>query len=189
MPDILTDADGVLCDFLGPTLVIANRVSGMSLTAEDIRTWDVLPYYPERFHPEILAAIGAEGFVTDQPAIPGAQEALEELRVLGNVWCVTSPWTSRTWAWERTGWLNTHMRFTSKEVLHVSAKHLVDGDVLIDDKFSNLVDWKAKRPQGTAILIDASYNANEAPSPDILRAHDWQEVIAFTKAALARVSI
>jgi 5'(3')-deoxyribonucleotidase len=183
-PTILLDADGVLVDFLRSFLEIANGISGLHVTHDDIVQWDVFKAYPEEFHSAMNAAMEAEGFCINMQPILGSVSAVQKLRELGDVVIVTSPWASRTWAWERTRWLIHHMNFKSKDVIHASAKHHVHGAVIIDDKYDTLVEWKRHHPGGAAILWHAPYNASISKDPNIWRAKGWDEVIALVKAAL-----
>jgi 5'(3')-deoxyribonucleotidase len=41
-----------------------------------------------------------------------------------------------------------------------SAKEKVAGDVFIDDKLKNVVNWQVAHPSGRAYLYDAPYNQN-----------------------------
>jgi len=178
---ILIDADGVLFDFITPFLALGNRIAGTQITREDITTWDIHPHFPEAHREEILGIMGSEGWCYDLPVLPGAVEALAALREMGRVYCVTSPWSSRTWAYERTLALKDKLGFDPHDVLHVSAKHLVKGDVLIDDKYSTLEAWKDAFPNGTAILIHMPYNASIPYNPHIWRAKNWDDVLALSR--------
>jgi 5'(3')-deoxyribonucleotidase len=172
----LIDADGVLVNFIDPFLSLGNMVAGTNVQREDITTWDILPHFPAVHHAEILAGMEAEGWCAGLPMLPGADAAVTRFRSQGLLYCVTSPWSSRTWCYERTSWLKHHLAFNPKDVLHVSAKQLVRGDILIDDKYETLVDWKAAFPEGTAILIEAPYNRSIPFNPNVWRARSWDEV-------------
>lgn len=171
---ILLDVDGVLADFVGDFLRVANRISGESYAPEDVKEWDLSVLYPEVFRKQIFEAMNEEGFCRYLPKLPGSEEAVKMLRELGKVYAVTAPWvSSKTWCWERTNWLMRHFDFAAEDVLHVTKKHLIQGDVLIDDRDVNVAKWLLANP-GIGILWDAPYNrASKAKVP---RATSWFEV-------------
>lgn len=179
---ILIDADGVMIDFLNPFLALGNKIAGTNVVREDVRSWDILPNFPESHHDAILHAMCEEGWCYDLPVLPGTVEGLAALREIGKVYCVTSPWSSRTWAYERTLALKDKLGFDPHDVLHVSAKHLVKGDVLIDDKLSTLEAWKDAFPGGNALLVTAPYNASMTFNPHIWRTKSWEDIIALAAA-------
>lgn len=175
----LVDVDGVLANFAKAFLAHANKVTGLHRTVEDVLDWEMLKLYPADSWDEISAGVAQEGFCYGLEVLPGAREGIRTLRSLGTVLAVTSPWSSRSWCWERTSWLEDNFGFSSKDVLHVSGerKALVRGDMLIDDKASTVIDWKQANPYGVGVIWDATYNRN-TPSPGVLRARSWQRVVA-----------
>ena len=183
--NILIDADGVLTDFLSAFLTMANEVTGLKVTPDDVRDWSILKCYPEPHHKTLLEKMGWRNFCAELPVRAGAKEAVTELRTMGDVYCVTSPYDSQTWAWERTQWLKRHLGFEAGQVLHAEAKHLVRGAVLIDDKYDTLVKWSKENPIGQAILVDAPYNASIACQEDIHRAKTWDDVLRVTEATIS----
>jgi len=154
---ILIDADGVLCNFIDPFLQMANTVTGLDKTVHDLTTWDMLPMYPKEKHTEILNELVKPGWCLGLAPYKGARDAVDELRKIAKVYCVTAPWTSTTWCYERTQWLMEHMGFDRHEVMHVHDKWLVHGLTLIDDKAETLVRWQdATGKRG--ILVSQPYN-------------------------------
>lgn len=183
-PVILLDADGVIVDFVGSFLAVANGITGLNVQREEITQWDIFHAFPAKFHDDISKEMAREGFCLNMQPLPGALEAIGKLAEIGDVVIVTSPWSSKTWAWERTEWLIRHANFRTKEIIHASAKQHVKGDILIDDKYENLVAWKRANPEGAAILWHAPYNAAVAHDPHVWRAKTWDEVLALVKAAI-----
>lgn len=65
------------------------------------------------------------------------------------VFAVTAPWYSVTgWMDERAWCLSHELGIEHSHQIHTSAKHLVRGDYLVDDKGSNLTKWKAHNLSG-----------------------------------------
>lgn len=174
-PIILLDVDGVVADFAGPFLAKANEITGMSVSPADIRQWDILTAFPDQQHGDILEHTYKPGFCTALPTLPGAVEGVRRLREIGDVYALTSPWTSETWCWERTRWLRDRLDFDKHDVLHVpgNRKHLVRGDVLIDDKLETVVEWTRSNPEGLALLWDAPYNHAGTLTCQSFRVFGW----------------
>ena len=179
---ILIDADGVLCDFINPFLDMANKVTGLNKTVHDLAGWDMLPMYPPEKHAEILENLVKPGWCLGLKPYPGAREAVEELRTMFKVYCVTAPWTSETWCWERTKWLIDNMGFDKHEVIHAHDKWLIHGHTLIDDKAETLVKW-CEATGMVGILITQPYNKgfNCDAYPSIWRADNWEQVLEFVQ--------
>ncbi len=186
-PRILVDCDGILSDFVSPALDLIHGHTGDRHLIEEITQWDVFAAVKKKEHEHILdTAVEHQEFCAKMPLQPGAQEAIERLRELGDVYIITSPYDARSWVFERTRWLVNHFGFNKKQVANVSAKFLVPGDVLLDDSDSNLKDWLAEWPTGVttshqlALLWDRPWNRH-ANQPGVNRVHDWDMVVSKVK--------
>ena len=181
---IWVDCDGVLADFINPFLEMANSLTGLQKTPQDIVGWDMLPLYPEDKHETILNHLVQPGWCLQLKPYPGAYEGLRELRNLGPVKCATAPWTSKTWCWEREEWLKKHMGFSRHEINHIHDKWDLRGVTLIDDKIETLVKWGEETGR-TGILWTQPYNRNfDCFGYGIWRANSWDDVISYVKAIL-----
>jgi 5'(3')-deoxyribonucleotidase len=169
---ILVDVDGVLADFTGA-----------------VREWDLFALYPEDLQSMIKRRISDPGFCAELKVLPGAEEGVRELVQLGDVYAVTSPWwSSPTWPYERTRWLDRWFGMPADRVVQTSAKQLVFGDVMIDDRPENLIEWRScQQARGwctRAVLVDAPYNQGRAELAH--RAHGWGDVVEKTREWLAQ---
>ena len=173
-PLILLDADGVLFDFVSPYMDLANRLSGYNLTLKDVHTWELKTLYPVKIQDELRKKSREAGFCARLQPYPAAITAVNSLRKLGSVYCVTSPCLAPTWVFERTLALMKHFGFKSNEIVHTAAKQLVRGTALIDDKSENIVAWTETNPEGLGIIWDAPYNQGW---PGVLRTSSWDTVI------------
>lgn len=74
------------------------------------------------------------------------------------------------WVWEHLPW------FDPNDVMfvHSSNKHLVDGDILIEDNLNTVREWKKHHVHGVGILIDRPWNQDNKYKrrvPDLLKAY------------------
>jgi 5'(3')-deoxyribonucleotidase len=124
------------------------------------------------------------GWCSNLPPIAGAKDAVEILRSLPNVGAVevvTAPLgSSPTWMPERVEWLNRHFGFASEEIHFIQKKWRVRGDLLLDDKPSHLVEWKAERAGEKPLLFDQPYNRGPE-TEGLVRVTSWNEVIEAAK--------
>lgn len=164
-PRVLLDCDGVLADFIDVALDIVGVVTGRTYQPEQVTQWD------------FCAALG---LTSDEAAIvkrsigaypnlaaglnlyPGVVDGVRALQEIAEVYIVTSPWNSNpTWCHDREAWLWKYFKIPSARVVHTSAKHLVVGDVLVDDKTSTLIDWQAAHPSKLAVQWSTPHNRSD----------------------------
>lgn len=107
---------------------------------------------------QVKQIIATEGFFASLDPLDGAREALLALRDLGHqVYILTSPGVSYPFAaGEKHYWVSKHYGKEMLERLIITpAKHLVRGDLLIDDRpilpFEEEAEWEH-------VLFDRSYN-------------------------------
>lgn len=186
-PRILVDCDGILSDFVSPALDLIHSHTGDRHTVDEITQWDVFAAVGKKEHEHILdAAVEHRRFCETMPLQPGAKEAIDELRNIGDVYIITSPYDARSWVYERTRWLIQHFGFNKKQIANISAKFLVPGDVLLDDSDTNLKDWSAEWPTGVTtarplpLLWDRPWNRH-VNHPGVNRVDDWDTVVKKVK--------
>lgn len=142
---VLLDCDGVLADFIG----------GVCRTLADLGHPQHEPHHVTEFdfckslklETDVARAVkqrisGEPGWWLNLEPFPSARLGVAELREVADVYVVTSPWNShRNWLWEREAWLKKHFDIPHSHVIAASAKHLVAGDMLVDDKTEAVERW------------------------------------------------
>ena len=129
---ILIDLDNTIADWDGelfrqlPDLDRSKRVTN----------WCIYKCFPENIN-EIQQVICKAGFYENLPPIPNAIESVKALSLNGYSICfVTAPPENNIHAIpDKISWIRKHFGndFVSK-LIFTSQKHMVDGDILIDDK-------------------------------------------------------
>lgn len=161
-PVILLDCDGVLSDFIGPVCALASSVTGRTHAPADVTRFDFascleLTPLEKRQVTDYISM--STGWWSQLPILPGAREGVARLQDLGDVYIVTSPWNScATWLHEREAWLKRHFNIPHSRVLAGSAKHLVSGDIFVDDKTETLVNWCERQSSGIAVQWITPHN-------------------------------
>jgi 5'(3')-deoxyribonucleotidase len=187
-PVVLLDADGVLLNFIQATLDTLHDIDPHSFTHDDIHTWEVfssLPAAAQVHMDAVYDRLRKEGGRSIQP-YPGAAEAVKELQDISDVIIVTSPLHgSRTWTHEREAALEKYFGISHENVIHAKRKAFVRGDALIDDKPSNLKEWREAHPDGKPIYWKNPQFREELPHY-VLCTQSWPEVIAVVKKLARR---
>ena len=184
-PIVLLDADGVLLNFFDHALDILRDLSGGAhdYAHDAVSTWEVFDSLPEAardFKYEVYERMKAYGGAGIKP-YPGAAEAVKELQDISEVIVVTSPFHgSATWTHVRESALEKHFGIHHEDVIHAKRKAFVRGDVLIDDKPSNLQEWREAHPDGKPIYWKNPQFSEELPHY-VLCTQSWPEVIEVVK--------
>lgn len=161
---ILMDCDGVIFDFVGAIIEQTESICGEKVRREDLTQWDFFPQLPlsKKEFLALYGRINSPGFCQSLKMLPGAQEGIEELRAIPGVEIVyvTSPYTScPTWSYERSNALvSSGLAKNHNAVVHTSAKHLVEGDIFIDDNPDNVYAWLREHEMGSGVIWRAPYN-------------------------------
>lgn len=147
------------------------------------RNWQPPPglYFTQRSLPEEVQKLlhkwaAGRGFTSGVEPIRGSKRAVQRLRKLGDLYCVTSPWPkSRYWAGERALWLHKHYGFTEQTIIQTAAKHCVYGDWLIEDRFDALIEWGEHHPNGRLALWKHACNQQHWNDSRVTLIDGWSD--------------
>ena len=182
------DVDGVLADFLTPTLKLINhrlrRQVANHYKPEHVTGWNICESLGHpKLHSHLFKHWTSPGFCAKLKPYPDAQDTVKTLQTLGELYAITAPMTSVHWAGERLLWLNKHLGLSKSHVIQCEAKHLVAVDVFIDDKWENVKAWAEWNPRGKAILWhplrEVVISVDEPRNIHLAR--DWKTVFQIIK--------
>jgi 5'(3')-deoxyribonucleotidase len=183
-PIVLLDCDGVLADFVSAMLRVVYEVTGEAYRPEQVTEFDfcrALGLGPTDAGNVMLAISGRRKFCARLVTYPGARDGVRRLREVADVYIVTSPWNSNeTWTSEREWWLQHYFDIPHGRVIHASAKHLVRGDVFVDDKTSIVATWQRWNPDGLALRWNTPHNQRDPW--DGRSTSSWDELIELVAA-------
>lgn len=179
---VLVDVDQVLADFCSPAIEYVRERFGVDLELSKLRHWDMfLPLSEEqrrRFEDDFFG----EGRCASLSVFPGVVEAIEALREHAEVVAVTSPpRNSRHWVHERTEWLVSRLGFDDNAIIHTKAKHMIVGNMLVDDSPMNVLKWQQCHPTGVGLMW-ALPNTEYLAGCEGFRVRTWDEVLGRVKA-------
>lgn len=160
---VLFDVDGVLANFCGSAAAVMSRVSGRTISHDDIRHWDVTKLLDDESHvKESKRLIESAGFCASIEPYPGSREAVREVAKVADVFFVTAPMHSnRHWIPERIEWLESNFGADPKDIVFTYRKFLVKGSLIVEDSGPNAESWLTHHPDGSAVLWDRPYNSSE----------------------------
>lgn len=155
---VLLDVDGVICNSISPMVACVNAITEHSYTEDDVTDWSFqasLAITPAQEQE-------AEGLMLLHhfPEYPGGVEAVRDIMEVHDVVFVTSPHPRlREWGYWRNEWLEA--RFPKCRIVTTRHKDEVSGDVLVDDKAQNLVEWIRANPGSHGVLWSRPWNHQE----------------------------
>lgn len=180
---ILVDQDGTLADFEGSFLETfrKNHSHLPHIPFEERSTFYIMDDYPPHLTETIQEIYFAQGFFRDLPPIPGAIEALNEMRKAGFIVKIcTSPISEYKYCVEeKHAWVEKHLgRDWVRDVILTTDKTQVKGDILIDDRPIILGHFE---PEWEHVIFDAPYNREVKDKRRLLNWADWRELLDTTK--------
>lgn len=186
-PTVLLDVDGVLADFIGRVCRVASSIVGRDLKPEDVRRFNFaaeLGLSPDQKR-EVHRFIESTGFWRDLEPYAGAVEGVESLREIADIFIASAPWhSSRTWLHERASWLEHFFDIGPDRLIACSAKHLLMGHVLVDDKTETVRAWwnaAIARTDYRTVAIQWITPHNRLDEWTGRATRSWDDVYAWTK--------
>lgn len=183
-PIVLVDCDGVLSDFTSMYFDCIEPLLGRRPHKDEVTQWDVLKCFGlEHAEEQVDAFIVEKRLCLNMPEFEGAFDAVDELRKIADVHCVTAPYHTITWVNERTQWLQTRFGFSRDEIHFTKGKHICQGDVFIDDNVKNVRKYAQHRSTTKVFLWDRPWNRNGPillPS-NVVRTNNWDDVSNYVE--------
>jgi len=175
------DCDGVLGDFTGHCLEKVRMMGEPSPKTEDIIEYRIEKFLSPEQVQYMYSALKQKNFWANLPLIPGAQDAIAEIKYFGfNVLYVTAAWgTCPDWQWLRADWLKRYFDANEDDIIICRKKGHILVDAMIDDYDKNIRDFVTKQPGKTAFLMAQPWNSNSSvvTLPNVCRV-DWNEIIS-----------
>ncbi len=181
---ILIDMDSITCDLMEAWLGKYNEDYNDNVTIDDIKSWDTHKYVKKECGRRMYRYLTSDLYTRLKP-LPGAIDAITYLRKKHHVvWVTAAPSGS---ADAKVQWIKDHFPGAKKnDVCICDQKHLVKGDIFIDDSPSNIRNYKKAWPGAKAMTIAYPYNEEVAHLTDV-RAGSWKDTEAAWKAFVTSI--
>ncbi|WGK64641.1 5' nucleotidase, NT5C type [Croceiramulus getboli] len=166
---IFVDMDEVLADTYGAHIKHYNEEYGAQLTREECMGKDVWECVPKERQKSVHAHTSKEGFFRNLEVIEDSQEVLKELSNKYDIYIASAAMEYKNSLIEKYDWLDAHFPFIGwrKRIL-CGHKHILKGDLLIDDRSFNL-----ERFSGRVLQFTSPHNVNTI---SFERVDNWKEV-------------
>ncbi|MGB5499081.1 MAG: 5'(3')-deoxyribonucleotidase [Maribacter sp.] len=168
---IFVDMDEVIADTYGAHIEIYNEEYSQQLNKQICLGCEVWQKVPEEHQESVRKHATRKGFFRDLNPIKHSQEVLKELSEKHQVYIASAAMQFPNSLKEKSNWLDEHFPFIPwKKRILCGDKHILSGDVLIDDRSYNLEHFS-----GRSILFTSPHNIN---SNAYERANSWLEIAA-----------
>ena len=178
---ILCDVDDVLFKTIQACSSRLKRETGYDMPFENFGPDWAATMDPEAYQYLDRVIFRDPSLYDDIEVIPGALEGIEGIRSMGDqVFLVTAgppeAFGGKAAALRRLGFLDPDDLFCS-DLMGVTRKDLIRGDVIIDDSLHNLIETRVPH----RIMFDRPWNQGVELAPTIARAATWRGVAAHIK--------
>ena len=166
--------DGVIVDFVGPLIEQYNH-----LAKDDVKLSDITEYNTYKFVKKrgiLMSVKDSPGFIRNLKPLPEAIESIEYLHESGHdIVFVSNATNSPTAGHEKREWLKYYLGHLWKkpQLVLTYHKHLVKGDVLLEDSPKNL---ERLEKDVIPILFHQHYNRSEKR---FRRVFGWNQFIKW----------
>ena len=169
---ICVDMDEVMADTLAEHIRRYNQTFDEEVTPDDLvgkGLWEITPLDRQG---QLRAFLDAEDFFEDLAIMPGAQEVLQQLVALFEIFIATQAMSVPNSLGPKYRWLQRHFPFIPlTNYVFCGNKSILRADYLIDDLPKNLL-----RFQGQGLLYSAPHNLTAI---GFVRVNNWEEVAQY----------
>jgi len=166
---LFIDMDEVIADTYGAHIEMYNKDFSAKLTADMCLGSEVWQNVPIAHQDSVRKHATVKGFFRELKPISDSQEVLKELSSIHEVYIASAAMQFPNSLEEKSEWLDEHFPFIHwKKRILCGDKHILKGDVLIDDRSYNL-----KTFDGRTLLFTSPHNTN---TEGFERVNTWQEV-------------
>lgn len=148
---LFVDMDEVIADTYGAHIELYNKEFNAKLSKELCAGNEVWRMVPEAYQDNVRKHATRRGFFRALKPIPNSQEILKELSAKHEVYIASAAMQFPNSLEEKSEWLDEYFPFIpwQKRIL-CGHKHILKGDVLIDDRSYNLEQFDGRSLQFTS---------------------------------------
>ncbi|NKI25983.1 5'(3')-deoxyribonucleotidase [Arenibacter sp. 6A1] len=166
---LFIDMDEVFADAYNAHIELYNKAFSENLKAEDCLGREVWQCVPKHHQDSIRKHAFTDGFFSNLRPIKDSQEVIKELTEKYEVYVASAAMEYPNSLREKSDWLDLHFPFIHwKNRILCGNKHILSGDILIDDRAYNLENFKGRK-----ILFTSPHNVH---TEGYERANNWREV-------------
>ena len=169
MQRLAVDMDGVLADVYEQFFRYDEKDFGKRRPLDE-----VIGVEERKAFPKINEYVYTKGFFRTAPVVEDSVGILAELNEAYELFIVSAAMEFPQSLPEKFEWLNEHFKFINwQQVVFCGSKTIIDADIMIDDHFKNLDEFK-----GTTILFSQPHNQLKNAGRH-KRADSWKQVASL----------
>ncbi|SEK88235.1 5'(3')-deoxyribonucleotidase [Maribacter orientalis] len=166
---LFVDMDEVIADTYGAHIELYNAEFNGELTTELCSGSEVWRMVPEAHQDSVRKHATRRGFFRNLKIIPGSQDVLEQLSRKHEVYIASAAMQFPNSLEEKSEWLDEHFPFIPwQNRILCGHKHVLKGDILIDDRNYNLENF-----DGRGLQFTSPHNVN---TQGFERVNTWFEI-------------
>ncbi|QLG45629.1 5' nucleotidase, NT5C type [Costertonia aggregata] len=166
---LFVDMDEVIADTYGAHIEIYNHEFNGRLTPKSCMGSEVWQMVPKAHQDSVRKHATRKGFFKDLKVIAHSQEVLKRLSEKHEVYIASAAMQFPNSLEEKSKWLDEHFPFIPwQHRILCGHKHILKGDVLIDDRSYNL-----ERFNGRSLQFTSPHNVN---TKGFERVSSWVEI-------------
>lgn len=183
---ILVDMDDVLEDLSWAWTRVLNQRYGTDVKRNELKEWDMCAAFPSLTRDQVYGLLDEEDFYNELRPLEGAPESLKALKDMGHAVYIVTATSGRSVRAKMEKCLFKYFPYlTWQDVIITWNKHLIKGDILIDDGVHNLLGGDYAK-----ILFSAPYNRDfNAEDNGMIRVENWTEAMKAISGLLSSSSI
>tara|TARA_R110000737_G_scaffold230051_1_gene243576 strand:- start:4 stop:525 length:522 start_codon:yes stop_codon:yes gene_type:complete len=166
---LFVDMDEVIADTYGAHIELYNAEFNGELTTELCSGSEVWRMVPEAHQDSVRKHATRRGFFRNLKLIPGSQEILSKLASKHEVYIASAAMQFPNSLEEKSEWLDEYFPFIPwQNRILCGHKHVLKGDILIDDRNYNLENF-----EGRGLQFTSPHNVN---TQGFERVNNWYEI-------------
>lgn len=168
---ILVDLDEVMNNLVEVWVSRINEIYGLNVNFNDISQWELETFFPSLTKSQVYKPLHEKSLWERLAPQEGCQKTLKKWIDAGHTVMITTS-TFYKHAETKGEWLKHYFPFlTWDNVIITSKKHLIKGDVLIDDGLHNLQSGDFIK-----VIMTRPWNKSfDEKANGMFRIHNWQE--------------
>ncbi len=169
MERIILDMDNVIAEINPQYVVYFKQVYGEELKLEELVEHQKNGTFPD--YSMLHRLLELPKFFRTLPVMKDAKEVVKELNEKYELFIVSAAMEYPLALNEKLDWLEEHFPFIqTKQIAFTGSKKFVCGDIMIDDKVSNLDHFNGRK------ILFTHPNNLKYTSPQYTRANNWHEI-------------
>lgn len=181
---ILVDMDDVVTNYLEDMVKEYNKIYNTNHSIEEITEWKI----PDSFEHGLFSVHNVSDVLTRVTPKADSIKYINKWIDEGyQVYIVSDCVNCAKRYGEKIKWLQAYLpKFDISHFIPCSEKHIVKGDILIDDNLDNLEKWSLENPYGHDLLFTAQHNKE---LQDERRVDSFEEVDDYIKTVQVLCSL